>query len=70
MNTSDDDFGMSAIELARIASMDEAEKLSGLSKDSLRRNHREKIIDLSPRRQGMRVRHALMLDARRRSTGK
>ena len=34
---------------------------SGLSEDSLRRNHSDKIIQLGPRAIGMRVGHALQL---------
>ena len=50
------------LELLRIAPMDEAEQLSGLSQDTLRRDHSDKILKLSPRRCGMRVAHALMLN--------
>jgi hypothetical protein len=51
----------SPIELNRIVPMDEASKLSSLSEDTLRREHSDKIVHLSPRRDGMRVGHALML---------
>jgi hypothetical protein len=51
----------SATELQRIASLAEAERLSGLSEDSLKRHHGDKIIRMSPRRLGMRVGHALQL---------
>jgi hypothetical protein len=54
--------GLSALELARIAPLAEAAHLSSLSEDSLRRNHPDKIIVLGPRRHGMRVRDALMLN--------
>jgi hypothetical protein len=50
------------IELLRIVSMPEAERLSGLSEDTLRRHHRDKIKKLSPRREGMRVVDALMIN--------
>ncbi len=50
------------LELQRIAPLSEAAELSGVSEDSLKRNHRDKIIQLGPRRLGMRVKHALMLD--------
>jgi hypothetical protein len=53
--------GLSRLELERICSMEEASHLSGLSQDSLRRNHPDKIVVLGPRRHGMRVKHALML---------
>jgi hypothetical protein len=51
----------SPVELQRIAPLGEAARLSGLSTDTLRRRHADKIIHLSPRRDGMRVGHALML---------
>ncbi len=50
------------IELRRIVSLTEASRLSGVSIDTLKRRHRDKILDLSPRRRGMRVRDALMLE--------
>jgi len=50
------------LELDRIAPPTECEKLSGASWDTLRRRHPDKVIQISPRRVGMRVRHALMLD--------
>ncbi len=49
------------IELQRIASLSEAARLSGLSIDTLKRRHSDKILDLSDRRRGMRVKDALML---------
>jgi hypothetical protein len=53
--------GLSALELARIAPLPEAAHLSGVCKDTLKRHHRDKLVVLSPRRLGMRVRDALML---------
>jgi hypothetical protein len=47
--------------LLRIAEIPEAARLAGLSRDSLLREHPDKIIRLSPRRLGMRVVHALMI---------
>jgi hypothetical protein len=41
---------LTAIELARIAPLAEAAKLAGISIDTLTRHHRNKIIQLSPRR--------------------
>ncbi len=49
------------IELRRIVDLKEASRLSGLSVDTIKRRHADKIIDLSPRRRGMRVCDALML---------
>jgi hypothetical protein len=60
---SSNNFGLSALELARIASLSEASHLSGLSEDTLRREHADKLLKLSQRRTGMRVRDALMLTA-------
>ena len=51
------------IELRRIADLDEASRLSGLSVDTLKRHHANKIRRLSPRRLGMRVGDALALQA-------
>ena len=45
----------------RIVTLAEAARLSSLSIDTLRRNHRDKFIQLSERRFGMRRRDALLL---------
>jgi hypothetical protein len=50
------------LELERIVSLQEAATLSSISADSWKRNHREKLVELGPRRLGVRLRHALMLD--------
>ncbi len=47
--------------LLRIVSPKEAERLSNLSWDTIKRRHPEKIVHLSDRRVGMRAGHALML---------
>ena len=44
------------LELERIVSLQEARDLSGLSIDTWRRNYRHLIIQLSPRRQGVKLR--------------
>jgi hypothetical protein len=51
-------------ELDRIVTLREAAEISSLSTDSLRRHHADKIIKLSPRRLGIRLRDALMLRER------
>jgi hypothetical protein len=56
-----DDLSSWPIELLRIVGPDEAEHWSTLSWDTIKRDHSEKIIQLSARRVGMRVGHALML---------
>jgi len=52
---------LTPLELNRIVRLSEAGRLCGLSEDSLRRNHRDKLIRLGPRAIGMRVGHALHL---------
>ena len=52
---------LSAIELLRIVPLPEASRLSSLSDDTLKRRHKDKLIHLSNRRLGMRVKDALML---------
>jgi hypothetical protein len=47
--------------LDRIATPEECEQLSGASWDTLKRTYPDKVIQISPRRVGMRVRHALLL---------
>jgi hypothetical protein len=49
------------LELLRVVPMPEAERLSSLSSDTLEREHGDKIVQISPRRKGMRVIHALLL---------
>jgi len=48
--------------LDRIIPLSKAAELRGVSIDTLKRREPENIIRLSPRRLGMRLRHALMLD--------
>jgi hypothetical protein len=51
------------LELQRIITLSEAEKISSLSPDTWMRNHRDKLIKLSPRRIGVRLGDALMIAA-------
>jgi hypothetical protein len=48
-------------ELDQIISLQAAERASSLSVDSWKRHHRDKLVRLSPRRYGVRLRDALML---------
>jgi hypothetical protein len=48
-------------ELDRIITLQAAERASSLSVDSWKRHHRDKLVRLSPRRYGVRLRDALML---------
>ena len=57
-----DDFKLPPVlELDRIITLQEAKKISSLSVNSWKRNHPDKIVELSPRRLGVRLRDALML---------
>ena len=59
---SNDDFKLSPErELDRILSLQEAAKVSSLSVWTWRKQHADKIIQLSPYRRGVRLRDALML---------
>jgi hypothetical protein len=49
------------LELERVLSLPEVERITNLSVDSLNRHHKEKIVELSPRRRGMRLRDALAI---------
>ncbi len=51
------------IEMERIVPIKEAARLAGCSPDTLKRNHRDKIVQISDRRIGMRIRDALQLQA-------
>jgi hypothetical protein len=57
-----DSAKLSAIELNRIIPLAEAVKLSSLSDDVWRRQYSHKFIWLSPRRIGVRLKDALMLN--------
>ena len=48
-------------ELDKIISLQEACRVSSLSVDGWKRHHASKLIKLSPRRLGVRLRDALML---------
>jgi hypothetical protein len=49
------------LELERILPLSEVQELTSLSLDSLVRHHGERIITLSPRRRGMRLRDVLAI---------
>jgi hypothetical protein len=50
------------IELERIVPLKEAARLRGTSVDTLRRRFSHKIIKISPRRDGMKIRDAIAAD--------
>jgi hypothetical protein len=49
------------LEQARIITLDEAARLSSISKDGWKRHHRDKIIKLSPRRVGVKLADVLAI---------
>jgi hypothetical protein len=49
------------LELERVLPMPEVEQLTSLSEDSIKRHHRDKLVYLSPRRLGMKLRNALAI---------
>ena len=53
---------LSPLEQNRIARREEAEHLSGLSWDTIKRRYPHLIIEIAPRAVGMRVGHALQLN--------
>jgi hypothetical protein len=53
---------LTQIELERIAPLAEAARLRGVSVDTLLRTDSDKVLQLGPRRRGMRVKDALMLE--------
>jgi hypothetical protein len=52
---------LSALELERVLGKSEAVRLSGVSWDTIRRNHADKIIHISPRRVGVKTKHVIAL---------
>ncbi|MGA7449913.1 MAG: hypothetical protein WBW73_01080 [Rhodoplanes sp.] len=62
MNKHNDSSALLApLEALRIVRLKEAARLSGVSVETLKRRHRAKIIEISPRALGMRVKDALQL---------
>lgn len=60
LNTSDQP---SWLELESVRPLAEASKRTSLSPDTLSRHYREYVIDLSPRRRGMQLKHILAIAA-------
>jgi hypothetical protein len=52
---------LSALELLSIIPLRKAADLSSLCEDTLEEEYADKIVQLSPKRRGMRLGHALML---------
>ena len=49
------------IELERIVPLEQAAEVEPLSPDTLKRRYPDRLVKLSPRRLGMRLKHALLL---------
>jgi hypothetical protein len=60
-NTDHTTTELTAIERERIVSINEAARLRGMHADTIKRNEPEKLVRLSPRRLGMRLKDALKL---------
>ena len=59
-----DQFGErppSWIELESVQKMSVVEEITSLSGDNLRRNYSDYVVKLSPRRDGMKLKHALAI---------
>ena len=52
---------LSALERERVLGKAETVRVSGMSWDTIRRNHGDKIIRLSPRRVGVKLRDVISL---------
>jgi hypothetical protein len=57
-----------AFELEQMISIDEAAALAGLSRDSVRKHYRHLICRLSPGRVGIRLRDALAIGNRNKTS--
>lgn len=53
--------GLSWRELERVLDMAELEEFTTLSRDTIVRRHADKVVRLSPRRLGMKLRNALLI---------
>lgn len=49
------------VQLMRIITLSQAAELAGVSLQTVRRSHADKIIRISPRRVGIRLRDALLI---------
>jgi hypothetical protein len=49
------------LELERVCTFPEAERITSLSEDTLRRRYREHVVPLSPRRTGMKFKILLAI---------
>jgi hypothetical protein len=61
MSDNQDDPKLSPLELMRVAAMPEIERLTGLSHHVIKRHYADKIVRVSPRRIGMRIKDVLAI---------
>ena len=50
------------VELERVVTLNEAVQLTSLSEDTLRRRYPSRIVSISPKRRGMRLRDVLAIN--------
>jgi hypothetical protein len=55
------DAGPSWLELESVKPLDVAEKVTDLSRDTIKRRYPEFVVKLSPRREGMKLKHILQI---------
>jgi hypothetical protein len=55
------DQPLSPLELERVALMPEIERLTSLSHDTIVKHYRDKLVRVSPRRIGMRIKDVLTI---------
>jgi hypothetical protein len=52
---------LTPLELLRVAALPEVKRITGLSADTLKKHYADKIVRVSPRRIGMRIRDVLAI---------
>jgi hypothetical protein len=59
--SADQEPQLSPLELMRVAGMAEIERLTGLSHDVITKHYADKLVRVSPRRIGMRIKDVLAI---------
>ena len=57
------DLGLTPLELESVIKMDEVERITSLSRETVGRVYPKLVVKLSPRRSGMKLKHALAIAA-------
>jgi hypothetical protein len=55
------DAGPSWLELESVKPLDVAEEMTSLSRDTIKRRYPKYVVQLSPRREGMKLKHILQI---------